>query len=118
MKKLISLFLLSALTVSTVLAGTTRPEGLKLQVDTMRLEVPARFDCMIEEITEDFGDDKSTFLYVLKMNVKAYWDIREADYSDDIIAEALSDFPCDFSTALYVIKMNTSANSELDSLLN
>jgi hypothetical protein len=55
---------------------------------------------------------------VLKTNIKAYWDIREGDYSDSIVAEAFVDFPCDFSTALYVIKTNTDASSELGSLLN
>ena len=96
----------------------TRPDGLKAQVDVMKQEVPQRFECMVAEITEDHGDDKSTSLYVLKKNVKAYWDLREGNFPTNIIAEAFNDHPCDFSTALYVIKKDTKASSELDSLLN
>jgi hypothetical protein len=73
---------------------------------------------MLSDAKETFSDDESTLLYVLKTNIKAYWDIREGDYSDSIVAEAFVDFPCDFSTALYVIKTNTDASSELGSLLN
>ena len=119
MKKFTILITLFAL---TLMAGSafadTRPDGLKEQVDIMKQEVPQRFECMVAEITEAHGDDKSTFLYVLKKNVKAYWDLREGDFSTNIIAEAFNDHPCDFSTALYVIKKDTKASSELDSLLN
>jgi len=114
---LMSLILATIITGS-VFAGDTRPAGLKAQLDTMRLEVPTRFECMLSDIKEDFSDDESTFLYVLKTNIKAYWDIREADYSDSIVAAALADFPCDFSTALYVMKTNSNASSELGDLLN
>ena len=111
-------FILLTVVTSSVFAGDTRPEGLKAQVDAMKLEVPKRFECMLSDIKSDFADDESTFLYVLKTNINAYWDIREGDYSNSIVAEAFADFPCDFSTALYVMKTNTDASSELDSLLN
>ena len=118
--------LITGLTLAITIAGSamaleerqTRPSGLKAQVDLMKQEVPGRFQCMIAEIKEDHGDSKSTALYVLKKNVKAYWDLREGDYPDDIIAKAFDDHPCNFSTALYVIKRDTKAANELNSLLD
>ena len=95
-----------------------RPDGLKAQVTVMKQEVPQRFECMVAEIKEAHGNDKSTFLYVLKKNVTAYWDVREGDFPTKIIAVALNNHPCDFSTALYVIKKDTKASSELSSLLD
>ena len=95
-----------------------RPAGLKAQVDIMKQEVPKRFECMVAEIKEAHGNDKSTSLYVLKKNVKAYWDLREGDFPTKIIAKAFNDHPCDFSTALYVIKKDTEAVGKVKSLLN
>ena len=118
--KFTAILLATLLSAGSVFAQeiAKRPDGLKAQVDVMKQEVPQRFECMVAEITEDYRDDKSTFLYVLKNNVKAYWDLREGDFPTNIIAEAFNDYPCDFSTALYVIKRDTKASGELDSLLN
>jgi len=118
--------ILMGLFLATVITGSAfaqeivakRPDGLKEQVDIMKQEVPQRFECMVAEIKEAYDNDKSTSLYVLKKNVKAYWDLREGNFPTDIIAEAFNIYPCDFSTALYVIKKDTKAAKELNSLLD
>ena len=118
--------LITGLTLAITIAGSavaleerqTRPSGLKAQVDLMKQEIPDRFLCMVLRIKVDYGDDHRTALYVLKNNVKAYWDLREGDYPDDIIAKAFDDHTCNFSTALYVIKRDTKAANELNSLLD
>ena len=84
----------------------------------MRTEVPTRFECMMKEIKSDHPNDKSTQLYVLKQQVTAYWDIREADYPNEILYAALTDHPCDFSTANYVVKQQIEADSVLSNLLD
>jgi len=118
--KITAIALLAVLTATSAFAQSevqSRPQGLKAQVDVMKQEVPERFKCMVAEINEDYSNDKSTALFVLKGHVKAYWDLREGTFPTDIIAEAFNDYPCDFSTAVFVIKKNTKASSELDSLL-
>ena len=118
--------LITGLTLAITIAGSavaleerqTRPSGLKAQVDLMKQEVPKRFQCMVDRIKDDYGDSKTTALLLIKSNVKAYWDIREGDYPDDIIAGAFNRYPCSFSTAYTIIKANTEAANELNSLLD
>jgi len=120
MTRLIFVFLVATIVTSNLLADEIlkRPGELKAQVDVMKTEVPTRFECMMKEIKANHPNDKSTQLYVLKKQVSAYWDIREADYPKEILYAALTDHPCDFSTANYVVKKQIKAESELSNLLN
>lgn len=120
MKYIMSILLLSVSMLSfagDIQFQQQRPDTLKVQVDLMRQEVPQRFACMINEIKEAHPGDKSTQLYVLKMNVKAYWNVREADYPTAYIISALEDHPCDFATVEYVVKLQVKSDSSLDDLL-
>ena len=116
---LMSLFCFTIITGSAF-AGDTRPEGLKAQVDLMKLEVPARFQCLIDDINNRYpdSDDADMKLFVLKKNVKSYWNIREADYPQDILVEVLARYKCDFDMVEFLVKKQIEAAGELDDLLN
>ena len=107
-------------TTITTNTSDTRPEGLKAQVDTMKLEVPKRFQCLVDTINNRYpdSDDADMKLFVLKKNVKAYWNIREADYPQNVLVEVLARYECDFDMVEFLVKKQIKAAGELADLLN
>jgi hypothetical protein len=120
MKKLTIGLIVLTLMAGSAFAGDIRPEGLKAQVDAMKQEVPTRFKCLLDDIKTRYpnSDDGEMKLFVLKQNVKAYWNIREADYPQDILVDILTRYECDFDMVEFLVKKELKASSELDSLLN
>jgi len=120
--------ILMGLFLATVITGSAfaqeivakRPDGLKAQVAVMKQEVPARFQCLIDDIKDRYpdSDDAEMKLFVLKKNVKAYWNIREANYPQDILVEVLTRYECDFDMVEFLVKKEIKAAKELNSLLD
>ena len=119
MKKILFITIIIGSIFGSVMADEIkkRPLTLKDQVNEMRAEVPKRFACMISNMKSDFPNDKNTQLFILKMQVEAFWQIRENNFPRQIIVKAFEDFPCDFNTALFQIKMDMTASNQMNDLL-